>query len=50
MPPEDFYEAIKDDAATVASFATRPGLALIAGGLRFSLTVWRWAVSAWQGR
>jgi glc operon protein GlcG len=33
MPPDDFFEAIKDDPAAVAGFATRPGLALIAGGL-----------------
>jgi uncharacterized protein GlcG (DUF336 family) len=33
MPPDDFFEAIKDDPAAVASFATRPGVALIAGGL-----------------
>jgi uncharacterized protein GlcG (DUF336 family) len=33
MPVDDFFEAIKDDAAAVASFATRPGLALIAGGV-----------------
>jgi glc operon protein GlcG len=33
MPPDDFYAAIKSDAAAVASFATRPGLALIAGGI-----------------
>ena len=33
MPPDDFYAAIADDGAAVASFATRPGLALIAGGL-----------------
>lgn len=33
MPPDDFYEAIKSDGAAVASFATRPGLALIAGGI-----------------
>jgi len=33
MPVDDFFEAIKDDAAVVASFATRPGLALIAGGV-----------------
>jgi glc operon protein GlcG len=33
MPPDDFYGAIEADAAAVASFATRPGLALIAGGL-----------------
>ena len=33
MPPDDFYAAIKSDAAAVASFATRPGLALIGGGM-----------------
>ena len=33
MPPDDFYSAIEADAAAVASFATRPGLALVAGGL-----------------
>lgn len=33
MPPDDFYDAIKADGAAVASFGTRPGLALIAGGL-----------------
>jgi glc operon protein GlcG len=33
MPPDDFFQAIKDDPAAVASFATRSGLALIAGGL-----------------
>jgi glc operon protein GlcG len=33
MPPDDFYSAIQDDAAAVAEFATRPGLALMAGGL-----------------
>jgi uncharacterized protein GlcG (DUF336 family) len=33
MPPDDFFEVIKDDPAAVAGFATRPGLALIAGGL-----------------
>ena len=33
VPPDDFYSAIKSDAAAVAEFATRPGLALIAGGL-----------------
>lgn len=33
MPPDDFYSAIESDGAAVASFATRPGLALIAGGL-----------------
>jgi uncharacterized protein GlcG (DUF336 family) len=33
MPPDDFYAAIKSDGAAVASFANRPGLALIAGGL-----------------
>ncbi len=33
MPPDDFYSAIESDPAAVAEFATRPGLALIAGGL-----------------
>jgi glc operon protein GlcG len=33
MPPDDFYAAIESDAAAVASFATRPGLALIGGGI-----------------
>jgi uncharacterized protein GlcG (DUF336 family) len=33
MPPDDFYAAIESDRAAVASFATRPGLALIAGGM-----------------
>ena len=33
MPPDDFYTAIEADPAAVASFATRPGIALIAGGL-----------------
>jgi glc operon protein GlcG len=33
MPPDDFYSAIESDAAAVAEFGTRPGLALIAGGL-----------------
>jgi uncharacterized protein GlcG (DUF336 family) len=33
MPPDDFYAAIESDAAAVAEFGTRPGLALIAGGL-----------------
>lgn len=33
MPTDDFYNAIQTDAAAVASFATRPGLALIAGGM-----------------
>jgi glc operon protein GlcG len=33
MPPDDFYVAIESDAAAVAEFGTRPGLALIAGGL-----------------
>jgi Methyladenine glycosylase/Haem-degrading len=33
MPVDDFFEAIKDDPAAVASFAARPGLALIAGGV-----------------
>jgi uncharacterized protein GlcG (DUF336 family) len=33
MPPDEFYAAIEQDGAAVASFATRPGMALIAGGL-----------------
>jgi glc operon protein GlcG len=33
MPSDDFYAAIESDGAAVASFATRPGLALIAGGI-----------------
>lgn len=33
MPPDDFYSAIESDSAAVAEFGTRPGLALIAGGL-----------------
>jgi glc operon protein GlcG len=33
MPPDEFYDAIESDGAAVASFANRPGLALIAGGL-----------------
>jgi len=33
MPPDDFYAAIESDGAAVASFGTRPGLALIAGGI-----------------
>ena len=33
MPPDDFYAAIESDGAAVASFGTRPGVALIAGGL-----------------
>ena len=33
MAPDDFFSAIESDAAAVAEFATRPGLALIAGGL-----------------
>lgn len=33
IPPDEFYTAIKSDGAAVASFAARPGLALIAGGL-----------------
>ena len=33
MPPDEFYSAIEHDGAAVASFATRPGMALIAGGL-----------------
>ena len=33
MPPDDFYAAIESDGAAVAAFGSRPGLALIAGGL-----------------
>lgn len=33
MAVDDFFEAIKTDPAAVASFAARPGLALIAGGV-----------------
>lgn len=33
MPPDDFYSAIESDGAAVAEFATRPGLALVAGGI-----------------
>jgi glc operon protein GlcG len=33
MPPDEFYSAIEHDGAAVASFATRPGMALIAGAL-----------------
>lgn len=33
MAPDEFYAAIQADGAAVASFATRPGIALIAGGL-----------------
>jgi glc operon protein GlcG len=33
MPPDDFYAAIETDGAAVVEFCTRPGLALVAGGL-----------------
>jgi glc operon protein GlcG len=33
MAPDDFYAAIESDGAAVMEFGTRPGLALIAGGL-----------------
>ena len=33
MPPDDFYAAIESDSAAVTEFGSRPGLALIAGGL-----------------
>ena len=33
MPPDEFYAAIEADGAAVAEFGTRPGLALIAGGV-----------------
>jgi len=35
MPSDDFYAAIESDGAAIASFAARPGLALIAGGMPF---------------
>jgi uncharacterized protein GlcG (DUF336 family) len=37
MAVDEFFEAIKTDAAAVASFASRPGLALIAGGVPLSI-------------
>jgi glc operon protein GlcG len=33
MSPDEFYAAIEADGVAVASFAGRPGMALIAGGL-----------------
>jgi glc operon protein GlcG len=33
MPPDEFYGAVDTDGATVAWFASRPGLALVAGGI-----------------
>src|SRR5262249_35070082 len=33
MAPDEFYAAIESDGAAVAAFASRPGLALIAGGM-----------------
>jgi glc operon protein GlcG len=33
MPPDEFYAAIESDGGAVAEFGTRPGLALIAGGI-----------------
>jgi glc operon protein GlcG len=33
MPSDDFYAVIESDGAAVASFATRPGLGLISGGI-----------------
>jgi len=33
MPPDEFFSAIESDGAAVASFANRPGLALIAGAM-----------------
>jgi uncharacterized protein GlcG (DUF336 family) len=33
MPPDEFYAAIQADQAAVTEFGTRPGLALIAGGM-----------------
>lgn len=40
MPPDDFYSAIESDGAAVASFATRPGMALIGGGLPVVVDGW----------
>jgi uncharacterized protein GlcG (DUF336 family) len=37
MPGDDFFQAIREDVAAVASFASRPGLALIAGGVPLSV-------------
>jgi glc operon protein GlcG len=50
MPPDDFYDAIKADGAAVASFGTRPGLALIAGGLPVFADGAVAAGSVWPGR
>jgi glc operon protein GlcG len=33
MPPDEFYGAIETDGGSVAWFASRPGLALVAGGI-----------------
>jgi uncharacterized protein GlcG (DUF336 family) len=33
LPPDEFYAAIQSDGAAAAEFGTRPGLALIAGGM-----------------
>jgi uncharacterized protein GlcG (DUF336 family) len=33
MPPDEFYAAIEADAAAVSEFCTRPGMALIGGGI-----------------
>jgi uncharacterized protein GlcG (DUF336 family) len=33
IPPDEFYSLIESDGAAVAEFATRPGLALIGGGI-----------------
>ncbi len=33
LPPDEFYAAIESDNAAVTEFGTRPGMALIAGGL-----------------
>jgi uncharacterized protein GlcG (DUF336 family) len=33
MPTDEFYSAIESDAAALVEFGSRPGLALIAGGL-----------------
>jgi uncharacterized protein GlcG (DUF336 family) len=33
IPPDEFYSLIESDGAAVAEFATRPGMALIGGGI-----------------
>ena len=50
MAPDDFYRAIESDPAAVTEFATRPDLALIAGGLALLVDGPVAAVSAWPAR